>query len=67
MKKILYLSLSFEKDIVKHSLLKQFFADLGVYYVSKFPSFPRVFTKSYAVMKQKIMTTSCLIQTSQMA
>lgn len=41
MKKVLYLSLSFEKDIVRHSLLSHFFADLGVYYVSKFPSFPR--------------------------
>lgn len=40
MKKALYLSLSFSRDIIIHNLLNQYFADLGVYYVCKYPSSP---------------------------
>lgn len=50
MKKVLYLSLSFKKDIIIHNLLNQYFADLGVYYVCKFPSFPQ---DVYAILKSK--------------
>ncbi len=48
MKKALYLSLSFSRDIIIHNLLNQYFADLGVYYVCKYPSSP---WDVYAILK----------------